>query len=100
MIPNPVKSMDYENATNAYSTNNNNTTLLLASFNEQEKEKDKEKSRRFYEEVPTNEFVTELTSDSTIKQRDQWANKIEYMLSVIGYVVDLGSMLFGVFGVN
>ena len=25
-------------------------------------------------------------------QRDQWTNKIEYMLSVIGYVVDLGSI--------
>ena len=24
-------------------------------------------------------------------QREQWSNKIEYMLSVIGYVVDLGS---------
>jgi hypothetical protein len=23
--------------------------------------------------------------------RDQWSNKVEYLLSVIGYVVDLGS---------
>ena len=25
------------------------------------------------------------------KDREQWSNKIEYMLSVIGYVVDLGN---------
>lgn len=28
-----------------------------------------------------------------VTQRDVWTNKIEYMLSVIGYVVDLGSNL-------
>lgn len=27
----------------------------------------------------------------TVKIRDEWTNKIEYMLSVIGYVVDLGN---------
>ena len=26
-----------------------------------------------------------------LKKRDQWSNKMEYMLSVIGYVVDLGN---------
>lgn len=30
-------------------------------------------------------------SDENIHDRDQWDNKIEYMLSVIGYVVDLGN---------
>ena len=29
--------------------------------------------------------------DNSIGSRDQWTNKIEYMLSVIGYVVDLGN---------
>lgn len=30
------------------------------------------------------------TNSNTVKSRDEWSNKIEYMLSVIGYVVDLG----------
>ena len=34
-----------------------------------------------------------IDSDDAIdyEHRDEWANKVEYMLSVIGYVVDLGS---------
>ena len=28
-----------------------------------------------------------------VKEREQWNNKIEYMLSVIGYVVDLGNCI-------
>lgn len=31
-------------------------------------------------------------SKEELNQREVWSNKIEYMLSVIGYVVDLGSM--------
>jgi hypothetical protein len=33
-----------------------------------------------------------IDSKEELNQREVWSNKIEYMLSVIGYVVDLGSM--------
>jgi hypothetical protein len=32
------------------------------------------------------------TNSNVVKSRDEWSNKIEYMLSVIGYVVDLGNL--------
>jgi hypothetical protein len=65
---------------------NHNTTLLLVSMQE------KEKITRLYEEVAPNELATEVGEQ--LKERDQWANRVEYMLSVIGYVVDLGSELW------
>jgi hypothetical protein len=34
---------------------------------------------------------TTTAKQSNIEKRDEWTNKIEYMLSVIGYVVDLGN---------
>ena len=49
---------------------------------------------RLYEEVSTDRIKSEVdgnNNDCDSKERDQWSNKLEYMLSVIGYVVDLGS---------
>ena len=34
-----------------------------------------------------------LSNTELTPERDVWSNKIEYMLSVIGYVVDLGSKI-------
>lgn len=65
-----------------------NTTLLLVNM---PGGKDKEKITRLYEEVPPSQLATEVGEDEDLKERDQWANRFEYMLSVIGYVVDLGS---------
>lgn len=65
-----------------------NTTLLLVNM---PGSKEKEKITRLYEEVPPNELANEVGEDVNVKERDQWANRAEYMLSVIGYVVDLGS---------
>jgi hypothetical protein len=66
---------------------NNNTTLLLVSFTEAEAAN----RPRLYEEVPVDQVVSEMAGSIEITERDQWSNKLEYMLSVIGYVVDLGS---------
>lgn len=89
--------MSVNNKTNNHEiTNNatNNTTLLLVSFTEPEKETENNCNHvhrpRLFEEVPADRVVSEVAID---RKRDQWSNKLEYMLSVIGYVVDLGSVL-------
>lgn len=47
------------------------------------------------------EIISEINPNATlqmdeklspnVEKREQWSNKVEYMLSVIGYVVDLGN---------
>lgn len=54
-----------------------NTHLLTAQNGSKEKNEKSEISENLAPNEP---------------QRDLWANKTEYMLSVIGYVVDLGSI--------
>ena len=48
------------------------------------------------EDVNCIEATTSFVGDTECKslnidKRDEWTNKVEYMLSVIGYVVDLGN---------
>ncbi len=93
-------SQNHDNKNNTHSKNN--TTLLLVSFSEAESAN----RPRLYEEVPVDRVVSEMAGSSELAERDQWSNKLEYMLSVIGYVVDLGSLylkiwnLFGSLNLN
>jgi SNF family Na+-dependent transporter len=40
-----------------------------------------------------NQTDNNICQDSKLSERDEWTNKIEYMLSVIGYVIDLGNCI-------
>lgn len=42
---------------------------------------------------PVNRNLNLEKLSPSMDNRDQWSNKIEYMLSVIGYVVDLGNCI-------
>ena len=75
-----------------------NPNILLVSFKEKTNKNENvliENSSQLHEEEQINQMIVENDqqfNDTVNGEREQWSNKIEYMLSVIGYVVDLGSL--------
>lgn len=75
--------------TDPKSENLTNQNILLVSFKEQTNKNENELLH--YGEEQVNQRTVEHDQQLT-ENREQWSNKVEYMLSVIGYVVDLGSL--------
>ena len=44
-------------------------------------------------EINLNEDTNDFSIEDNCEIREEWTNKMEYMLSVIGYVVDLGNCI-------
>lgn len=69
-------------------------TLFCSSSIKQDNRSGEEKVEFLQKSTSENQNKTndvESLSTSSKVPREQWNNKIEYMLSVIGYVVDLGN---------
>ena len=87
--------LSYKDSKNENITNPN---ILLVSFKEKTNKNENvliENSSQLHEEEQINQMIVENDqqfNDTVNGEREQWSNKIEYMLSVIGYVVDLGSL--------
>lgn len=82
------------------SNNNNSTDICNYNvFSEQQGTSESKKTNdvtiELKEKLLSNNNVNNKSTNDTNdeeEERDVWSNKIEYMLSVIGYVVDLGSI--------
>jgi hypothetical protein len=76
-----------KNQTKKLLNNDNNTNNFVNSNNNDNKIELKNNN-------DTVNIELHETTSNTVKVRDEWSNKVEYMLSVIGYVVDLGNLQF------
>lgn len=67
---------------------------IINDKNNLEKKKDNDNQKiRNSKEINSYEDTKGFNIEDNCEIREEWTNKVEYMLSVIGYVVDLGNCI-------